>query len=86
VSTPEAKQAFAHFVDLISTATGRNTFLANPRKALEDQGANVDALPAELLETLLELDARELRLVVRLNAAVVGAGMGSDDQASLGYL
>jgi len=86
VSNPGFVSALAAFVELIKTPAGRKAFLDDPERALADQGADVNAIPPDLLEVLKELEKPELRLLDRLNTAMVGQGLTVNDQATLGYL
>jgi hypothetical protein len=73
-------------MNLITTPTGRKAFLANPEQALTGEGADVSAMSPDLLATLTELDKSELILLARVNAALLEAGLTSNDQGTLGYL
>jgi len=85
VSNPAFANAFAAFVELIKTPAGRNAFLGDPERALTDQGADVSAIPPDVLETLKELEKPELRLLDRLNTSMVRAGMTVNEQGTLGF-
>jgi len=73
-------------MELIKTPAGRKAFVDDPEAALAGMGANVGAIPPNVLETLKELEKPELRLLDRLNTAMALDGLTVNDQGSLGVL
>lgn len=72
---PEEREAFAKFLEVISTEEGREQFASDPIKALgEEQAEN---LPDELRTFLGSLNVEELQLLHRTCKRTTAAGLYS---------
>jgi hypothetical protein len=72
---PEEREAFARFLEVISTEDGRKRFVEDPIKALGDEHAK--NLPQELRTFLESLDVEELHLLHRTCKRTSAAGLVS---------
>ncbi len=72
---PEVQEAFARFVEVISTEDGRERFADDADRALGDEAAQ--NLPAELKGFLEALSVEELALLHRLSKRTMAAGLFS---------
>ena len=72
---PEEREAFAKFLEVISTEDGRERFAQDPIKALGEEHA--ENLPDELRTFLGSLDVEELHLLHRTCKRTRAAGLYS---------
>lgn len=72
---PEVQEAFARFLEVISTPNGRVQFSEDPDDALGDEAAR--NLPAELKGFAEALSVEELALLNRLSQRTLAAGLYS---------
>jgi hypothetical protein len=74
---PEARAAFARFLEVISTPEGRVSFSGDPDATLGEEAAR--NLPAELKGFAKALSVEELALLDRLSQRTTAAGLFSTE-------
>jgi len=73
----------AKMAEVLRESGTRNSFMEDPKGALERAGVNTAAIPSSVLDTLSGMTDEELGVVVRFNDALVNAGVvieGPDDE------
>ena len=90
MSTPEGSDAareLAKLAGVITEPAHRQSFAADPDGTLDRSDLHPTAIPESLLGTLKGLSQEELRVLARVNAGLVDAGLHTEvpEGGSLGF-